>query len=420
MKAYFKFLTLPFLLAFFVFISGQSPNQGGDIKAGLAKIKITPQEPVRMAGYGARTEPFKDVHDDLFASAVVFDDGSRRACIITADVIGFSHEFSDDTRKLIHQSTGIAEDHILISAVHNHGGPVTRAYGEELSSNEKAYLAFLKNSLVSVTKDAIESLEPVTLGTGVGTCRMNINRRGIHAEGGIWLGRNPDGPCDHDVAVLRIDDLSSNLRGVLVNWPCHAVVGGQDNYSITGDWPGAAARELENSNQNVVIAMSAGASADINPVYGPNTRFGDIQAIGRILAEEVNQVLENTESYPQRGIEMVHKYVKVPGKKGSESRMPNVSLEPGPEVELRMSSLKIGNILFLGISGELMTEIGMQIKEDSPYKNTFILTHCNGSNGYLVTDKSYEEGGYEPMVSRTMPGTEKIIKDTFRQMNNSL
>ena len=66
------------------------------------------------------------------------------------------------------------------------------------------------------------------------------------------------------------------------------------------------------------------------------------------------------------------------------------------------------------------SEIGMKIKKDSPYKNTFILTHCDGSSGYLVTDKAYQEGGYEPMVSRTMPGTEKIIRNTFKEINNGL
>jgi hypothetical protein len=100
--------------------------------------------------------------------------------------------------------------------------------------------------------------------------------------------------------------------------------------------------------------------------------------------------------------------------------MPNVSLEPGPEVDIRISSLKIGNILIAGISGELMNEIGLKIKEESPYKNTFVYTHCNGNSGYLCTDISYAEGGYEPMVSRTMPGTEKKINDAFRKMNNEL
>lgn len=78
--------------------------------------------------------------------------------------------------------------------------------------------------------------------------------------------------------------------------------------------------------------------------------------------------------------------------------------------------LKIGSLVFAGISGELMTTIGMTVKERSPYPNTIILTHCNGSSGYLCTDEAYQEGGYEPMVSQTSPGIEKIILDTFMTM----
>jgi hypothetical protein len=121
-----------------------------------------------------------------------------------------------------------------------------------------------------------------------------------------------------------------------------------------------------------------------------------------------------------KDLEVSNQVIKAEGKKPSESRMPNVALEPGPEVDIRVSSLKIGNILIAGISGELMNEIGLRIKEESPFKNTFVYTHCNGNSGYLCTDVSYEEGGYEPMVSRTMPGTEKMISDVFRQMNNEL
>jgi len=38
----------------------------------------------------------------------------------------------------------------------------------------------------------------------------------------------------------------------------------------------------------------------------------------------------------------------------------------------------------------------MKIKKQSHYNYTFIIIHCNGSSGYIVTDKSYKEGGYEP------------------------
>ncbi len=395
-------------------------KQAEMLKAGTSKIKITPTDPVRMSGYAARSEPFKGVHDDLYASAIVFGNSLTKACVITCDVIGFSNEFVDETKQRILKETGIPEQNILITAVHNHGGPRTRAYGEEPSSNETTYVKTLQDKLVQIVQESNDRLQPVKIGVGKGTCKMNVNRRARHAEGGVWLGRNPDGICDQEVGVIRIDDLSGNTVGLLVNWPCHATTGGQENYQITGDWPGAAAREIENKYPEAVVMVSAGASGDINPIYGPNDNFDDINAIGQTLADEVINVAEGIETYPLKELEVATQVIKAAGKKNSESRMPNVSLDPGPDVDIRVASLKVGNILIAGISGELMNEIGLQIKEDSPYKNTFVYTHCNGNSGYLCTDKAYEEGGYEPMVSRTMPGTEKQIKDAFREMNNQL
>jgi len=409
------FLTISFLLTGFRLNSDVEV-----IKAGTSKVIITPAEPVRMSGYAARSEPFKGVHDDIFASAVVFDNGLIKTCIITADVIGFSHEYVDETKSMIEKETGISVENILITAAHNHGGPTTRAYGGEPTKSETEYVETLKNKMVQIVKESDEKLQPVKIGVAKGICKMNVNRRARHAEGGIWLGRNPEGVCDSEVGVIRLDAMNGNTIGLLVNWPCHATTGGQENYMITGDWPGAAAREVEKVYPDAVVLISAGASGDINPIYGPNNNFDDIDAIGQTLAAEVVRISENAETYTMKDLSVTNQVIKASGKKTSESRMPDVSLDPGPGVDIRVSSLKIGNILIAGISGELMNEIGLQVKGDSPYKNTFIYTHCNGNSGYLCTDVSYKEGGYEPMVSRTMPGTEKQISGTFKVINNGL
>ena len=58
-----------------------------------------------------------------------------------------------------------------------------------------------------------------------------------------------------------------------------------------------------------------------------------------------------------------------------------------------------------------MTEMGMEIKKRSPYPATMIITHCNGSSGYICTNKAFTEGGYEVKVSRLMPGVEKPLVD---------
>jgi len=390
------------------------------MKAGVSKILITPEKPVRMSGYAARKDPFKGVHDDLFASALVFDNGQNKACLISVDVIGYSHEFVNDTKKLITKSTGIQDDFILLTAAHNHGGPTTRSYGGEATDNEVEYAETLQKKIVQIVKEANKNLQPVRIGAGKGDCYMNINRRANHADGGIWLGRNPEGVCDTEVGVIRIDNMQSETIAVWVNWPCHATTGGQQNYQITGDWPGATARNIEKAYKDAVVLVTAGASGDINPVYGPNDSFRDINAIGLTLGNEVIRICEEIETYDQNDVEANSKSVVTKGKKGSKDRMPNVSLEPADDVEIRISSIKIGNIVISGISGELMNEIGLKAKEDSPYKYTFIVTHCNGNSGYLCTDIAYKEGGYEPMVARTMPGTQKLLEDSFREINNSL
>jgi hypothetical protein len=308
----------------------------------------------------------------------------------------------------------------MVTAAHNHGGPVTSVYLDDATSDEETYFEWLSHQMAKVVLEANEMLQPVNIGAAEGKCKMNVNRRAQHAEGGIWLGRNPAGPCDHDVGVIRIDALNGNPIALLVNWPCHATVGGQENLQITGDWPGAAARTVANDENKMVVLMTAGASADINPIYGPNHNFRDIKAIGDVLGTEVKNIVNRIDTHPQGQIKMINREIIASGKKPSPSRMPNVALEVGPDMTIRLSTLRIGHIVLVGISGELMTEIGMDIKTTSPYKHTYVLTHCNGSNGYLCTDKAYTEGGYEPMVSRTMPGTAEKIRKALREMTNRL
>ena len=408
------------LLLPLIFIQSVGQASKSTLLAGAATINITPAAPVPMSGYANRSEPSKGVHDEIFARAFVFDDGMTKACIIQADLIGFSFEFVDEINSTIEKQTRIPKANIMLVAVHNHSAPTTGAYGEPSTDNHTAYLADLKKKLTNVAVEAFNKRAPVSIGFGKGTCTMNINRRGRHADGGIWLGRNPDGVCDHDVAVARLDDTNGNVKGLFVNWPCHATVGGQDNYLISGDWPGATARYVNKHFKDVPVAITAGASGDINPIYGPHNDFRDMDAIGLVLGEEVVKIAGNVTMQKTGNVKTIQRDVEVPGKEKSATRMPGEKIIPDKPVTIRFSVLKVGPIVFAGISGELMTSIGMKIKKESPFTHTVMLTHCNGTSGYLCTDEAYKEGGYEPMVSRTMPGTEKIIIDTFAEMLNGL
>ena len=103
--------------------------------------------------------------------------------VISADVIGFSNSFWKETTDRITKETGIKKEFVLLAAVHNHGGPVTKVYGEDSSVQVNAYVEGLKNKIIAATKDAIKNLVPVTIGAGKGECRMNINRRAPDGKG---------------------------------------------------------------------------------------------------------------------------------------------------------------------------------------------------------------------------------------------
>jgi hypothetical protein len=97
-----------------------------------------------------------------------------------------------------------------------------------------------------------------------------------------------------------------------------------------------------------------------------------------------------TETFPVKSLQIRNTTMTFAGKKACKDQFPQTSYENGPDVEIRLTALKIGDLILCGISGELMTEIGMEIKRQSPYSGTLVVTHCNGSSGYICTDKSSE------------------------------
>ena len=291
------------------------------------------------------------------------------------------------------------------------------------------------------TKEAMNKMVDAKIGAGKGECKMNVNRRAMDGHGKIQLGVNPYAPCDHEVGVIRIDDASGKNLVLYMNWPCHAVVLGPRNYLITNDWPGAASKVTETALGNDAIApVIIGASGDINPVYGPHLDFEDNNsyafgkdAIGEDLANISLEVMKGIKTSSDGTIKAVQREISLPAK----PRDPSRPLQPGQKddgtAKVRLSVLKIGDIVLTGVSGEVFNQISVQMRKQSPYKNTFMITHCNGSSGYLVTEDAYEvpgqsgyadkthpTGGYEPTGTRVKTGAEKAIIENLGQMIKQL
>jgi neutral ceramidase len=200
------------------FAGGQQDN-GSVIRAGFSEIGITPEKPVIMSGYGNRKDPFKGIHDSIYAQAMYLTNGDEEVLLITSDLIGHSHHHVTMLKSMIQRETGIPQDKIFVTAVHNHGGPVNGTYmpQDKLPPDVKAYVDVLYGKLLKISREAKQDVQPVRIGYEKGESRVNINRRAIYSEGEVWLGRNPEGACDHDLDIVKFTD----MEGKLLSLPWH-------------------------------------------------------------------------------------------------------------------------------------------------------------------------------------------------------
>src|ERR1041385_1379223 len=96
--------------------------------AGIGETNITPPPDVWMAGYAPRHTPAVGVHDELFARALVFDDGYTRLGLVAMDLVSLDFELVRRIREGVEAQTGIPGEALLLNATHTHGGPGTLTY----------------------------------------------------------------------------------------------------------------------------------------------------------------------------------------------------------------------------------------------------------------------------------------------------
>jgi hypothetical protein len=99
------------------------PVSAGDLRLGTAAVKITPPLGTPMAGYYS-ARGVQGVLDDLYAKAVVLDDGKTTAAMVVCDLIELPRAPVLEARRIIAEKTGIPADNVVISATHTHTGPV--------------------------------------------------------------------------------------------------------------------------------------------------------------------------------------------------------------------------------------------------------------------------------------------------------
>jgi neutral ceramidase len=404
--------------------STAAPEEDGSLRVGTARIDITPAPDarLRMDGYDSRTEGFKDIHDSLSIRAIVADDGATQAAIVSAEVIGFSHSLWQKITDRLAQETGIPRENVLLAAVHTHAAPSIGTYGEQPEGKQALYLQKVEDALADALRVAKSRLRPAKVGFGSGKAHVNMNRRATDGEGGWMLGNNPDGPSDKTVAVVKFESITGEPIAIFSTYGVHGTVLGPGNLSISSDLPGAASRVVEQHyGANLVAAWASGTSGDQDPIYRVGTDFRNVTALGRILGDEIIRVADTIQTTHRARIRCTQRVVSCPGQKAVQGPPPKREyvFQDADPVPIRLSLLVINDIAITGVSGEVLTEVGLRLKRESPFNRTIMVTHCNGSSGYLPDDAAYDQVSYEITTADVKRGCAEgtIVKTLLEMMS---
>ncbi|MDR3372390.1 MAG: alkaline ceramidase [Ancalomicrobiaceae bacterium] len=214
------------------------------IEVGTAVVDITPKPGLLLAGFAARSEPAIGTHDALTVRAIVVND----TAVVVADVIGLHHEMSERIRK----ACVLPDDHVIIAALHNHGGPVSMAGRLSLPSDQD-YLHQLEQACIAAIDQAAAARRPATWSVGLGGNPDVARNR-----------RHPGGPVDSAVPIIRIRDAEGRMIAVITSYACHPVVLGADNRLWTADYPHFVRRHLEEAYPGAMALFMTGCCGDTN------------------------------------------------------------------------------------------------------------------------------------------------------------
>ena len=301
------------------------------MKAGVAKIDITPDKPVTLSGYASRKGLSTGVHDPLSARVLAFEAAGKRLVLVSVDIIGFYGGTDEYLRSALLKEFNLQPSELFLCGIHTHAAPTPTMDREHGNASNVEYMETLRGKLIDVVRQALGGMQPANIGLGVGYCPVGSNRRELRisdkGESSIVLGRNPYGPTDKEVLVMKVAKPDGAPLAVAFDYATHGTALGYDNYTISGDVPGLAEQFVEKIlGSDVVAPVFIGASGNIDPWYrvlpGFNTEPGWIPEpvlLGTFLGEEVVHVYRDIkQTGPADKIATNYAALQLPAKPGDD------------------------------------------------------------------------------------------------------
>jgi len=433
------------------------------LRAGAAVVDITAPVGGLMDGYGARRQPSQGVHDPLMARALVLDYGAEgeQCAIVSCDLLGMHPWVVAEVRRSAAEGAGIPPDHVIVAATHNHAGPAGLR-GGMFSRLDEEQAGSLAEKLAGAILAARAQRRPAVLKLGQATIdTVSMNRR------------HPDWPVDPVLRLLLIDGDDGAPIASLLNFACHATVLDATNLMLSGEFPGAACRLIQEQTGAPCVYLN-GACGNVNPVW-VRQDFDSVERVGQIIGgqalrlvgelrtlgtgqrahnirwdefpekpvpgrvveprfgaarREIDLPLRSffpDEQYTARIAELEERLAPLP-QSSAERREVMAQLtrtqnerwaavwarrQPDTTVQrTEVLALCLGQDLgLLALPGEFFVETAEAIRAACEVHGLFVACYANDYIGYVIPPDAYEQGGYEAGITFCPPEAEGVVRE---------
>jgi hypothetical protein len=390
-------------------------EDGGTIKevergiwAGFGRTDITPRTPVYLAGYAGREHSHTGVQAPIYVRCLWLRDADRHeAVVIQADLLWF-RGVSDAVREVVSRSFGVPLDSVFACGTHTHAAPAT-----DRNENEQ-----WRRRLIADCRDAAEkarsNLQPVRMRITRGHSTVNVNRREPNLGGpyngperndnAIRIGKNPAGPVDHGLLLVRFESPHGAALGTLLSYASHGTGLADTNLHVSPDWIGGAVTRLESQGALGTVLFLNGATGDVDPVVAYQQCFEPLLPLVEEFADDVRRAVcrgTDTVELGNATLFVRSKRLCLPAKSAGGQQRCLVSVH----------CLGIGVVRLLFFPGELFCRTGLAVRKADPRGLSIMVCYANEADaGYIPERAAFAEGGYEVWASKVGEGAEEIVR----------
>ncbi len=404
---------------------------------GCCKVDITPEFPVFLRGYGARNCMSKGIEERIEAGIMILEQEKKRHLLITVDSLGMDIKTCERIYSDLEKACGFNKKNTFLCCSHTHFAPgvnefyVTFPGGElELGKHEggEKYYGFWLDKIIRAIKQAEKNIEKVQLEeTVIPVSSLSFNRRTISRDTGkvitnyTWpMGKADDydfQTVDTQFNVWRFK-AGDTLKAIIGRFSCHPVTGGKEMYAVSADYPGYFQKYVEeyfecpgffilgSAGDVVPIQRNGTARRDIGLVLATALRLAErtfTKADDFILDEKVVYVplrlrvkcsRKNADKLWNAALEKAKKCNEYDDKFDWLTYKYNfVNTYPEDTVQIPLRLMRLGSKVLVGMPFEVLTEIGLKLREACP--EAVLTSITGGYDGYLPLAKEYKRGGYE-------------------------